>query len=153
MIETLPHFIQEAKKGMADKSHREQMNLTISRFMGSFQKSAKQFPNLELAKMRAARLRWKTINHLDKYLIEFESNFIKSGGKVIWAKDMDEVTTSIDNILSKGNVNSLMYDSGRHTGELSLSESFQNGVLKVTDLYNIPRAENSTASNSADIAG
>ena len=114
------------------------MNRDIEQYQDSFQKSVKQFPDLELAKMRAARLRWKTINHLDKYLIEFESNFIKSGGKVIWAKDMDEVTTAVDNILKKGNVNSMLYNSGRHKGELSIGESLQNGVLQVTDLHDTP---------------
>ena len=144
MIETLPHFLLESKKGMADKSHRDQLNHNNSEYQTSFQKSVKQFPNIELAKMCTARLRWKTINHLDKYLIEFESNFIKSGGKVIWAKDMDEVTTSIDNILGKGNVNSLLFDSGRIPGELSLNESLQNGVLKVTDLNKAAAASNSS---------
>ena len=52
---------------------------------------------------------------------------------LIWAKDMDEVTTAVDNILKKGNVNSMLYNSGRQKGELSIGESLQNGVLQVTD--------------------
>ena len=42
-----------------------------------FEKGSNQYSNLELARNRAAFTRWKTIENLDKYLIEFESNFIK----------------------------------------------------------------------------
>ena len=41
-----------------------------------FEKGSSQYSNLELARNRAAFTRWKTIENLDKYLIEFESNFI-----------------------------------------------------------------------------
>ena len=56
----------------------------------SLNAGTRQFSNLDLARERAAFTRWKTIENLDKYLIEFESNFIKSGGKVIWAQDITD---------------------------------------------------------------
>ena len=49
----------------------------------AFNGACQQFKNLELARERATHARWKAIENLDSYLIEFEANFIKSGGKII----------------------------------------------------------------------
>lgn len=136
MIDTLPHFLQEAKKGMADKSYRAQLNANISNYQNSFKSSVQHFSNLELAKMRAARLRWKTIDHLDKYLIEFESNFIKAGGKVHWAIDLHDVVGSVNNILKKKNIASLLYDVDRYANELSIHESLKSDSLNIIEINN-----------------
>ena len=60
-----------------------------------------QFYNLQATRERAAFTRWKAIENLDKYLIEFESNFIKAGGKVIWAQDITDALEEISLILNK----------------------------------------------------
>ena len=117
----ITEFIQEAKKGMADTVLRQKMQSYASKYQLTFQKSIKQFAHLELAKMRAARLRWRTINHLDKYLIELESNFIKSGAKVIWAQDMQEASSEIIGILQKNNSHTVTTCSDSNTEELSIS--------------------------------
>ncbi|MEZ5068835.1 MAG: hypothetical protein R2847_10280 [Bacteroidia bacterium] len=43
------------------------------------------FSDYDLASKRAAYIRWKAIESLDKLLIAFEANCIKSGIKVLWA--------------------------------------------------------------------
>ncbi len=143
MIDILPQFISEAKKGMADSGHRQRMNSFVSQYQTSFQTSVKQFANLELAKMRAERLRWRTINHLDKYLIEFESNFIKSGGKVIWAQDMQEVTKEIINILDKNNAVKVTSCTDQQTEELNVNDALKSDSRKITETASAAAAANS----------
>lgn len=41
------------------------------------------------------------MENLDKYLIEFETNFTANGGKVIWANDEKEAQQEILKILQK----------------------------------------------------
>jgi L-lactate dehydrogenase complex protein LldF len=41
------------------------------------------------------------MENLDKFLPEFESNFQKRGGKVIWANDAEEANREILNIITK----------------------------------------------------
>ena len=120
MTEMRTEFIKEAKKGMADTVLRQQMQSYLSQYQHAFQKSVRQFAHLDLAKMRAARLRWRTINHLDKYLIELESNFIKSGAKVIWAQDMEEASLEIINILKKNNSHTVTTCTDSISEELSI---------------------------------
>lgn len=58
-----------------------------------------QHPNN--AKKRGAFYRWRTTENLDKYLIEFESNFLKKGGRVIWAPDEKDIAKEVSAILAK----------------------------------------------------
>lgn len=54
-----------------------------------------------LLKKRAAHIRWKGINFADKYLIEFESNFSRRGGKVHWAFNEKELAEELKLIAKK----------------------------------------------------
>ena len=46
-----------------------------------------QFSDVHLARERAKNIKWRAIETLDQQLEEFEKNFTKRGGKVIWADD------------------------------------------------------------------
>ncbi len=53
--------------------------------MPSFRRE-NQFVNTDLARERAKNIKWKALETLDQQLEEFEMNFTKRGGKVIWAR-------------------------------------------------------------------
>jgi L-lactate utilization protein LutB len=65
---------------------------------------AERFRRLSLLKKRAAHIRWKGINFADKYLIEFESNFSRRGGKVHWAFNEKELADTLREIIRKQNL-------------------------------------------------
>src|SRR6266436_1905467 len=96
-------FISEAEKNVFNEEHRAKLQFNTSQYDKKVAQGKLQYSNLELAKTRAAGLRNKTTEHLDKYLIEFESNFIKRGGKIIWAQDASEALKEISSILKKSN--------------------------------------------------
>lgn len=48
-----------------------------------------EFSNEELARQRAFTIRYKSLENLDKQLLEFESHFSKHQGKLIWAPKSD----------------------------------------------------------------
>lgn len=58
-----------------------------------------------LLKKRAAHIRWKGINFADKYLIEFESNFSRRGGKVHWVLNEKELTDALKAMAKKERLN------------------------------------------------
>ena len=47
------------------------------------------------------------MENLEKYLIEFESEFSKKGGKIIWASSEKEVGAELVKIVSKRNIKSV----------------------------------------------
>ena len=98
-----------------------------------FARGTRQFIDLELARERAAFTRWKTIEHLDKYLIEFESNFIRSGGKVIWAQEVTDALEAILDILQKAGVNEVVKSKSNTIQEIGLPAFLQSRGIACTE--------------------
>ena len=90
MSKSLELFLDASEKKSFDLEHRKTLLYNISQYNKKVVGGKQQFSNLELAKTRAAAAKQKSIENLDKYLIEFEANFLKRGGKVIWAVDSEE---------------------------------------------------------------
>lgn len=81
-----------------------------------------------LLKKRAAHIRWKGINFADKYLIEFESNFSRRGGKVHWAFNEKELADDLILMAKKENLklNVSLYLTNDPTPFLKISKN-ENG--------------------------
>ncbi|MBL7924743.1 MAG: lactate utilization protein [Bacteroidia bacterium] len=93
----------------------------------------RQFSNLELARERAAFIRWKTIENLDKYLIEFESNIIKSGAKVIWAQDITDALEAVLEILKKAGARSVIKSKTNTATEIGLNAYLETQQISVVE--------------------
>jgi L-lactate dehydrogenase complex protein LldF len=115
-------FVSDSEIKSFDKEHRRKLNFNISKYDTAVIKGKEQYKNLELAKRRAANLKHRVINNLDKYLIEFESNFTKRGGKVIWALDAEQAMKEIVDILKKYDVKNLVKSKSMITEEIELNE-------------------------------
>ena len=59
------------------------------------------FSDYDLATRRAAYYRWKSTESLDKLLITFEANAIKSGIKVLWAVDAIQAHAELNTVINK----------------------------------------------------
>jgi L-lactate dehydrogenase complex protein LldF len=118
-------FIESANKKAFDPEHRKKLTFNISQYDKKVVEGKKQFTNLELARERASSLKAKVIDNLDKYLIEFEANFIKRGGKVIWARDAEEANQEIVKILKKFNTQTVVKSKSMVTEEIHLNEALE----------------------------
>ena len=101
MSETHQIFLQESAAKTGDLAMQLKLSSAARQYKKSFEEAVTQFSNLETAKRRVAFTRWKALENLDKYLIEFEANFIRSGGKVLWAQDAAEACTEIMAIVNR----------------------------------------------------
>ena len=88
-------FLNASEKVGFDKEHRKKIKFNISKYNTAVNQGKKLYKNLELAKERAAYIKYKVVNDLDNYLIEFEDNYIKNGGKIIWAREANEAVKEI----------------------------------------------------------
>jgi len=129
-------FLEQAEKKAFDLKHRKTLNYNISRYEESFHAGLVQFENLENARQRAANIRHKVLERLDEYLIEFESNFKKRGGRVVWALSKKEAVREILHILKQHDVKLVVKSKSMLTEELELNEALaRNGIEPVeTDL-------------------
>jgi L-lactate dehydrogenase complex protein LldF len=129
-------FLDGAEKKSFDPEHRKRLNYNIGRYDEQVVKGKDQFQNLELAKRRAANIKHKTINNLDKYLVEFENNFSKRGGKVIWAPNEKDAHREIMHIIKKAKAQVIVKQKSMVSEELELNELFEKNKREVfeTDL-------------------
>ncbi len=101
MTEIYNKFKNDSRLKAADTVHRHKLGHNIGKYDEAVKRGKNQFSDLELAKQRAAWLKNKVIGDLEKFLTEFEVNFEKNGGKVIWAVDAEEALREITAIIKK----------------------------------------------------
>ncbi len=121
MSEQAKEFIRAAEKKAFNKEHRKIIQFNISKYDAAVPKGKLQYANLELAKQRTAHLKHKAIENLDKMLIEFEHNFVRKGGKVIWAQDEEEAIYQILTIVKKHNAKKVVKSKSMITEEIELN--------------------------------
>lgn len=79
-------FLNKSEIKAMDAEHKRKLSFNIGKYNDTVVKGKEQFFDLENARKKAKNVKWKAIENLDKYLVEFESKFTKNGGKVIWAQ-------------------------------------------------------------------
>ncbi|MEI7983665.1 MAG: lactate utilization protein B [Bacteroidota bacterium] len=129
-------FLEEAEKKSFDQEHRKRLNYNIGRYDEQVKSGKDQYQNMELAKRRAANVKHKIINNLDKYLVEFENNFSKRGGKVLWALNEKEAQREILHIVKKAKAQVIVKQKTMVSEELELNELLEKNKREVfeTDL-------------------
>lgn len=136
MAHLLTKFLSDSAAKVADKNHRATVQYNIGQYNSAVLGGKEQFAKLDLARSRAAGLRNRVIENLDKYLIEFESNFTRRGGKIIWAVDADEANREILALLQSRGVTEVVKSKSMITEEIHLNSALQkSGISSIeTDL-------------------
>jgi len=130
MTELHKKFIKDSEKKAFDINHRNTIKFNISRYEKAVINGKKQFKDLELARNRAANIKHKVISETENYLNEFEANFIKHGGKVIWAEDSNEAIKEILKILKKHNTKKVVKSKSMTTEEIELNQSLEKNNIE-----------------------
>lgn len=122
MTEIYNKFKHDTEVKSLDKDHRKKIGFNIGRYDAAVKRGKLQFANLELARQRAAHLKYRAINELDKHMIEFEANFEKNGGKVIWALEASDALREIEIIIKKYNAKTVVKSKSMVSEELDLDD-------------------------------
>ena len=132
----LKQFLQDAETKSFDLGHRSTIKFNIGKYNAAVQRGLTQYSDHELARERASFIKTTTINNLDKYLMEFESNFTARGGKVIWARNAEEALKEIGQIMKRKRARSVVKSKSMTTEEIHLNDFLEkNGIETVeTDL-------------------
>ncbi|MEP7169026.1 MAG: LUD domain-containing protein [Bacteroidota bacterium] len=136
MSDSKTTFLTAVEHSIKDKELRKKISAAAAIHRNAFEEGKKQYAYPEIARQRAAFAKWKAIENLDKYLIEFEAAFIKSGGKVIWAQDATEATDEILKIVNRFRGGVVVKSKSMITEEISLNNVLQKNSYDVieTDL-------------------
>jgi len=129
-------FILQSRSKSFDKVHRNIINYNIDKYDNAVGKGLSRLSNLDSVKKKVHSIKWRAIENLDKYLIEFESNLIRNGGKVIWANNAAEANQAIIKIAKQHQVSSVVKSKSMITEEIELNNTFKENNINVleTDL-------------------
>ncbi|MBP6412836.1 MAG: lactate utilization protein [Bacteroidia bacterium] len=124
-MKTESKFFEAIESIAFNKEHKALLQQKLSTCVNHTTIAKAFYSDLELARTRAAFLKSKTLDNLDKYLIEFESNFIKRGAKVIWAQDKDEAIKEIAKLIEKKSAKVIAKNRALIAEEIDIANQLQ----------------------------
>jgi len=133
MNEILKQFQSESEEKAFDPEHRRKIRFNIGRYNEAVDRGLKIFSDHERARDRASYIKQHTILNLDKYLLEFEQNFTRNGGKVIWAQNTEEALQEIWKIMDAKNARSVVKSKTMTTEEIHLNEFLEKHGVDVVE--------------------
>ncbi len=119
-------FIIDSEKKSFDLNHRRTIAYNMSKYNAAVIRGKQQYHQLAMARRQAALKKYRSIENLENSLKEFEQNFIKHGGKVLWAQDAAEANKHILEILKKHGVELVVKSKSMVTEELQLDDFLHN---------------------------
>ena len=136
MTNQLQDFIAKSTIKANDLEHRRKINFNIGKYNEKVPEGKEQFTDVHLARERAKNIKWRAIETLDQQLENFELNFTKRGGKVIWAEDAAQAIEEVLKICKEKNCKKLVKSKSMVTEEVHLNSTLEkNGIESVeTDL-------------------
>jgi len=126
-------FLSESRAKTADIQHRTLINRVLKQSDDAFQRGKEQFSDLESARQLASRIKSDAIAKLDHYLLEFESNFTKSGGKVIWAENAQQALSAIEKICAEKQASLVVKSKSMVTEEIHLNPFLESKGIEVVE--------------------
>ncbi len=123
-------FLEQSAAKAFDIPHRSTINYNIGKYNMAVERGLSKFENLENSKRKAHVLKWRVMENLDKFLPEFESNFQKRGGKVIWASTIEEAQQEILKIIKSRNGKSVIKAKSMTTEEIHLNEFLEKNDIE-----------------------
>ena len=130
MASTSEEFLAASETKAFDMAHRRIINFNIGRYDAAVERGLSKLTNLDNAKKKAHVIKWKVMENLDKYLLEFETKFQKRGGKVIWANNADEATREILQIIKKHEGKTVVKSKSMVTEEIHLNEFLEHNQIE-----------------------
>lgn len=133
MSEIHKNFLKDSEKIVFDTEHRKKIKYNIGRYDAAVINGKRQYKNLEAAKKRAASIKHKVLENLDKYLNEFEVNFERNGGHIVWAINAEDAVTEIIKILQKNEARMVVKSKSMITEELELNQALEKAGIEAVE--------------------
>ncbi|HEV3041838.1 MAG TPA: LutB/LldF family L-lactate oxidation iron-sulfur protein [Candidatus Angelobacter sp.] len=136
MSTTAQKFLQDAAVKSADLVHREIIRRGMESYEAAHLRGRSRIVDWEAARQRCQAIKREAINHLDRYLLQFEAKVIACGGHVFWAADGPEACAYIKNLAISRKVRTVVKSKSMVTEEIQLAPVLEEAGITVweTDL-------------------
>ena len=129
-------FLRKAAIKSADQAHRQIIRHNIDQYDASVRRGRSRFENWQAARQKSHEIKWEAINHLDRYLLEFEEKVKDRGGHIFWAANGEEARNYIVDLARHRQVQTVVKSKSMAAEEIHLAPALEEAGLKVyeTDL-------------------
>src|ERR1700710_2304573 len=123
-------FLVASEDKAFDMDHRRIINKNIGKYDTAVDRGLSRLINLDNAKKKGHVIKWRVMENLDKFLPEFEANFQRRGGKVIWANNAEEANREILRIIKKHNAKTVVKSKSMVTEEIQMNEFLEHNQIE-----------------------
>ena len=136
MITPAQEFLRSATDKSADLKHRRIIRKNIDHYDNSLLRVLPRYLNYETARDRCAQIKHEALEHLDEYLLQFESLIKGRGGHVFWAANAEEARIYVTNLARDRGVKRIAKSKSMVTEEIHLTPALEEIGCEVfeTDL-------------------
>ena len=129
-------FLREAATKSADLTHRQLIRQGIDKYNEAFERGRSRYFNWEAAREKCREIKSEAVNHLDRYLLQFEEKIKARGGHVFWAENSEEARAYITDLARRHNVRTIVKSKSMVAEEIHLAPALEQQGIKVyeTDL-------------------
>ena len=115
-------FLNKSEIKAMDAEHKRKLSFNIGKYNEVVIKGKMQFADLDMARKKAKNIKWRVMEELDQYLIRFEEQFTRNGGKVIWAQDALEANEAVLKICKEHRATQVVKSKSMVTEEIHLND-------------------------------
>ncbi len=129
-------FLRSAAIKSADLEHRRTIRTGIDHYEAAVDRAGARFLDWEAARQRLHEIKWEAVNHLDRYLLEFETRLKERGGHVYWAETAEDARQYIADLAARRGVRTVVKSKSMVTEEIDLTRTLEKKGVTVfeTDL-------------------
>ena len=129
-------FLRQAAEKSADLTHRQTIRRAIDSYDAAFARGRSRFADWQAARQRCYEIKWEAVNHLDRYLLQFEEKVIARGGHVYWAATAEDARNYVVRLAQQRGVRRVVKSKSMVTEEIHLNPALERRGIEVfeTDL-------------------
>jgi L-lactate dehydrogenase complex protein LldF len=133
MISFAKKFKEQAVNITHDLRHRGLIQTALKNYAVSRDARKSKFQDWETARQAAAVTKWETINHLDKYLVEFAQKLEERGTHVHWASTAEQARAIILKIVGDKKARSIIKSKAMTAEEIHLNDALEEAGFEVVE--------------------
>jgi L-lactate dehydrogenase complex protein LldF len=130
---TLDQFKRDAAEKTADLHHRAVIQKAIATYDAAVARGRLRFADWQNARSHAAAIKWETINHLDRYLEQFERSVLANGGHVFWAETAEDARAHILQLARQHGVEKVVKSKSMTTEGIHLNDALETAGIHTVE--------------------
>jgi hypothetical protein len=129
-------FLRNAVQKSADLRHRQTIRRGIDLYNAAAERGQARFQDWAVARQNYQIIKWEAINHLDRYLLEFEQHVKARGGHAFWAENCEDARRYIVDLAVRRGVRTIVKSKSMVAEEIRLTPALEKQGISVfeTDL-------------------